>query len=329
MTKPGSQAWNTHRIAAAALLAAATTFAHAQESYPTRPVKVIVPFPPGSIADLLPRVVTEKLAARWGQPVVIENRPGASGNIGAETVAKAEPDGYTLLASPPPPIAINQSLYPKLGFDPGALVPVTIIGSVPNVLVVNAGVKASSVAELITAARANPDKLSYASTGNGGTPHLTMERLKAVAGVRLVHVPYKGLPPAVTDLLAGRVDAMFLNLADALRHVKPGRLKALAVASGKRVAELPDVPTLSETYSGFVSVTWFAFVAPPGTSPEIAAKLSGAIAETLRLPEVAKSLHELNIDPIGSTPAQSGAFIKEEIDRWHSVIVAAHVQPDD
>jgi tripartite-type tricarboxylate transporter receptor subunit TctC len=317
------------RVATAALLVAATTVAHAQDNYPNRPIKVIVPFPPGSMADLLPRVVTEKLSARWGQPVIIENRPGASGNIGAEAVSKADPDGYTLLASPPPPIAINQSLYPKLAFDPGAFVPVTVIGSVPNVLVVNPGVSASSLGELIAAARATPDKFSYASTGNGGTPHLTMERLKALAGVRLVHVPYKGLPPAVTDLLAGRVDAMFLNLGDVVRHVKAGRLKALAVASDRRVADLPDVPALSETFPGFVSVTWFAFVAPPKTSPEIAAKLSSAIAETLRFPEVASRLRELAIEPVGGSPVQTAAFIKDEIERWRSIIVAAHVKPDN
>jgi tripartite-type tricarboxylate transporter receptor subunit TctC len=281
------------------------------------------------MADLLPRVVTERLSARWGQPVIIENRPGASGNIGAEAVAKADPDGYTLLASPPPPIAINQSLYPRLAFDPGAFVPVTVIGSVPNVLVVHPGVSASSLGELIAEAHANPDKLSYASTGNGGTPHLTMERLKDLAGVHLVHVPYKGLPPAITDLLAGRVDAMFLNLGDVIRHVKAGRLKALAVGSDRRVAELPDVPALSDKFPGFVSVTWFAFVAPPKTSPEIAERLSSAIAETLRLPEVAGRLRELDIEPVGGSPAQTAAFIKGEIERWRSIIVAAHVKPDN
>jgi tripartite-type tricarboxylate transporter receptor subunit TctC len=319
----------THRIAGALLFFAGSTLAQAQSGYPNRPIKVVVPFAPGSMADVLPRLVVEKLSVRWGQPVIIDNRPGASGNIGAEAVARADPDGYTLLASPPPPIAINQSLYPNLAFDPGAFVPVTIIGSVPNVLVVHPSVATSSLDALIAASRANPEKFSFASTGSGGTPHLTMERLKALAGIRMVHVPYKGLAPAMTDLLAGRVDVMFLNLGDASRHIQASRLRALAVASERRIAALPDVPTLSETFAGFVSISWFAFVAPPKTSPEIAAKVASAITETLRLPDVVSRLRELYIEPMGGSPEQTAAFIKEEIERWRSIIVAAGIKADD
>ena len=301
----------------------------AQEAYPNRPVKIVVPFPPGSAADTLPRLIAEKLATRWGQPVVVENRLGAAGNIGADAVAKATPDGYTLLASPPPPIAINQSLYQNLSFDPGAFVAVSIIGSAPNVLAVNADLPATTLTQLIALAHARPGGLNYASTGSGSTPHLSMERLKALTSAPMVHIPHKGLPPAIVDLLAGRVDVMFLNLGDAMRHVRSGKLRVIAVASEQRVAELPGVPALVETYSGFVSTAWYAFVAPPNTPPRVIATLSGAIAETLQQPDVVKRLRDMSIDPVGGSPAQAAAFIQEEIKRWHKIIVSVGIKADE
>jgi tripartite-type tricarboxylate transporter receptor subunit TctC len=310
----------------AVLLVAAPAGALAQDNYPSRMIKIIVPVPPGASVDILPRIVAEKLAARWGQPVIVENRLGGALNIGAEAVAKAEPDGYTLLATPPPPLAINQSLYPKLGFDPNAFVPVTVIAAISNVLVANPKVPFSTIQGLIAFAKANPGKLTYASSGAGSTPHLAMELLKGKAGIEIVHVPYKGLLP--TDLLAGHVDLMFNNLGNTLPHIKSGALKVLAVGSEKRLAAFPDVPAMSEIFSGFVSTTWVAVVAPPKSPPEIATKLSAAIAETLRLPDVAKRIQDLSMTPVGSAPAETAAFIQEERERWRKVIVSAGIKPD-
>ena len=272
------------QLVGAVLLAVAPAGALAQDNYPSRMIKIIVPVPPGASVEILPRIVAEKLAARWGQPVIVENRLGGALNIGAEAVAKAEPDGYTLLATPPPPLAINQSLYPRLAFDPKAFVPVTVMASMPNVLVASPKVPFSTIQGLVAFAKAHPGKLSYASSGAGSTPHLAMELLKSRAGIELVHVPYKGLLP--TDLLAGHVDLMFNNLGNTLPHIKNGALKVLAVASEKRLAALPDVPALLEMFPAFVSTTWVAVVAPPKSSPEIAGKLSVAMAEILRLPDV-------------------------------------------
>ena len=237
-----------------ALLACAATQFHAapafaQSDYPSRAVKIVVPFPPGATVDTLPRIVAEKLAARWGQPVVVENRAGAAGNLGAEVVARAEPDGHTLLSSPPPPLAINQALYPKLPFDPAAFVPVTVLAEVANVLLVKKGL-APSLKALIETAKANPGKLNYASAGNGSTTHLTMEWLKILGGVNIVHVPYRGSAPALTDLLGGQVDMMFDNLGNTLQHIQDGKLDAVAVGSAQRLKALPDVPTLGEIFPG-------------------------------------------------------------------------------
>ncbi len=312
------------QLVGAVLLAVAPAGALAQDNYPSRMIKIIVPVPPGASVEILPRIVAEKLAARWGQPVIVENRLGGALNIGAEAVAKAEPDGYTLLATPPPPLAINQSLYPRLAFDPKAFVPVTVMASMPNVLVASPKVPFSTIQGLVAFAKAHPGKLSYASSGAGSTPHLAMELLKSRAGIELVHVPYKGLLP--TDLLAGHVDLMFNNLGNTLPHIKNGALKVLAVASEKRLAALPDVPALLEMFPAFVSTTWVAVVAPPKSSPEIAGKLSVAMAEILRLPDVVLRLQDLSMTPVGSTPAETTAFIQEERERWHQVIVSAGIK---
>jgi len=300
----------------------------AQGDYPGRPIRIIVPIPPGATADSLPRIVGEKLAAKWGQPVVVENRPGAALNIGAEAVARAEPDGYTLLATPPSPLTVNQSLYSRLAYDPAAFVPVTVMATLPNVLMIHPRVPVSTLPELIAYAKQNPDRLTYASSGVGGTPHLSMELLKTLAGFQAVHVPYKGLAPALTDLMAGHVDMMFDNLGNAYAPVTSGRLKALGVGSKERIPALPDVPAIAEVFPGFLSTTWFALVAPPGTPPAIAAKLSAAIAGIIREPDVARRFDELSSTPVGSTPAETAAFIREERERWHKVIVAAGIKPE-
>lgn len=315
-------------LAVLAILPALPMHAAAQESYPDRPIRIVVPFAAGSVADLFPRIVAEKLAEQWKQPVVIEIRVGASGNIGAEAVARSQPDGYTLLASAPPPLAINQSLFAKLPFDPGAFAPITVLAAVPNVLVVSPSVPVSTVQELLAYARANPDRLTYASTGNGGTPHLTTERLKAAAAVRIVHVPYKGIPSAVLDLVAGRVDIMFANVSGVLPHVKDGKLKVIAVASAGRIEALPEVPTMQETLPGFVSDTWFAVVAPPGTPAAVVEKLSSAIREILRTPDVVAKYRQLGATPVGGSPVETKAFMKQETERWAEVIRAAGIKPD-
>src|SRR2546425_143528 len=271
-----------------ALLVAALLVAfplHAQD-WPAKAVRIIVPFPAGGSADLLPRAVAEKLTEKWGQPVIVDNRPGAAGNIGADTVFRAEPDGYTLLSSPPPPLVINKLLYPKLSYDPSQFVPITVIGAIPNVLLVHPRVGANSVAELIALAKQNPGKLNYASQGSGTTSHLTAELFKSMAGgLRITHVPYKGTAPALTDLLGGQVDMMCDNLGVSLPHVRSGKLRALAVASRKRFAALPEVPALAEALPGFESLAWFGIVAPPKTPGAIAEKISFSVMEILGMPE--------------------------------------------
>jgi tripartite-type tricarboxylate transporter receptor subunit TctC len=303
--------------------------ATAQDVYPSRLIKIVVPFPAGTTADAIPRIVAEKLTARWSQPIIVENRPGATGNIGAEIVAKADPDGYTLLSSAPPPLAINQSLYAKLGYDASKFVPISLMAVVPNVLVVNPNVRAGTLAELIALAKTKPDELSYGSTGPGGTPQLTMEMLKLDSGASFRDIPYRrGIAPALIDLLGGRLDAMFVNISDALPHIRAGTLRALGVTTERRIAELADVPAIAESFPGFYSATWYAMMAPPQTPPDIAAKLAAAVVETLKLPDVAGKLREQSMIVTASSPAETEAFIRQEIGRWRDVIVKAGIKPE-
>jgi len=286
-----------------------------------------VPFPAGGSADLMPRVVAEKLAEKWGQPVIVDNRPGAAGNIGADAVYRAEPDGYTLMSSPPPPLVINRLLYPKLSYDASQFVPITVIGAIPNVLLVHPNVGANSVAELIAIARQNPGKLNYASQGGGSTSHLAAELFKSMAGgLEITHIPYKGTAPALTDLLAGQVDMMCDNLGVSLAHVRAGKLKALAVASKQRFPGLPNVPALAETLPGFESIAWFGIVAPPKTSPAIAERVATAVQQALQLAEVRKRLADLSAEPMGLGPGETAAFMRQEVERWGAVIRAAGVK---
>ena len=290
-------------------------------------MRIIVPFPAGGSADLLPRVIGESLQKQWGQSVIVDNRPGAAGNIGAATVYQAEPDGYTLLSAPPPPLVINRLLYPKLAYDSTQFVPMTVIAAIPNVLLVHPKVNANSVAELIALAKSNPGKLNYASQGSGATSHLTTELFKSMAGgLNITHVPYKGTAPALADLLAGQVDMMVDNLGVSLPHVKSGKLRALAVASSRRFRTLPDVPALAETLPGFESVAWFGIVGPPKTPGAVAQKVAAGVAEALRNPEVLKRLAEMTAEPMGLTPAETAAFMKQETERWGGVIRSAGVR---
>ena len=315
-------------LAAAALLLAGPVSVTAQRDYPSRTIKIVVPAPPGSNLDTVPRIIADKLAAHWGHPVIIENKPGAAQNLGAEAVAKSEPDGYTLLATPQGPLVISQHFFPKLGFDPTAFVPVSIVASQPLVLVAHPKLPVSNLKELVASAKASPKRISFASAGIGSSPHLTGEMLKSAAGIDFVHVPYKGLAPAMTDLLAGHVDIMFNNLSNALPQIKDGNLKALGVASDRRIPELPDLPAVAEMFPGFYSTSWFAVVAPPKTPASIAAKLSEAIAEILRQPDVIERFRALSSTPVGTSPVETAAFLRKESERWRQVIVAASIKPE-
>jgi tripartite-type tricarboxylate transporter receptor subunit TctC len=301
----------------------------AQDSYPNRLIKIVVPFFAGTTADQIPRIIGDKLSAKWGQPVIIENKPGATGNIGAELVARAEPDGYTLLSTAAPPLAINPTLYSKLSFDASAFVPITLMTLVPNVLVVTPKTGVSSLHEFIALAKEKQGQLLYASTGPGGTPTLAMEMLKLRSGANLRDIPFRqGTGPALLDMLGGRIDAMFVNISEALPHIRSGSLKALGVTTEKRLPQLPDVPAIAETFPGFYSTTWYAMVAPPKTPTEIAAKLSATIGDILHLPDVTHRLADQSMVVVAANPAETRAFIEKETERWREVIKAAGIKLD-
>jgi tripartite-type tricarboxylate transporter receptor subunit TctC len=328
--RPSLATIRTGLIAATLLGAfvAATAVAAAQGNYPSRLIKIVVPVPPGAFADTLPRVIGEKLAALWGQPVIIENRPGAASNLGAEAVAKAAPDGYTLLATPPGPLVVNQSLYAKLPFDPETFVPVTVMAALPYVLLANPALPFSNVAEFVAYAKANPDKLNFGSAGIGSPPHLAMEWLKTLAGIRMTHVPYRGSGPALADLVAGHVGLMFDNVGNPVPLIRDGKVRALGVASEQPIAALPDVAPIAETFPSFKVTTWFAIVAPPKTPPEIAAKLSSAFGEILRMPDVVRRIHDSYGTPVGGSPADTATLIRTETERWRAIVQAAGIKPE-
>ncbi len=316
-------AWLVSLLTLSALSSAATQAA----DYPDRTVKIVVPYAAGGTADAIPRLVGEWLSRKWGQPVVIESRSGAAGNIGADFVYHAKPDGYTLLATPPPPLVINQNLYPNLGYDPARFEPVIVMAHVPNALLVNPkNLKASNVAELIAYLQRNPDKVTAATQGNGTTSHLTAELFQVMAKVKLRSIPYRGSSPALSGLLAGDVDLMFDNLGVSLPLVKAGSLKLLAVASSRRLDALADVPTLAETLPGFEAVAWYAIAAPPGTPQAITEKINADVNEALRQPEIQERLKSLSAETFGGSREKAAAYMKEEIQRWDNVIKAAGVK---
>jgi tripartite-type tricarboxylate transporter receptor subunit TctC len=297
------------------------------EDYPDRPVKIIVPFAPGGTADAVPRLVGDWLSRKWGQPVVIENRTGAGGNIGAEAAYHSAPDGYTLLSSPPPPLVINQNLYPNLGFDPAKFEPIIVMAHVPNALFVNPKkLKASSVSELVEYLQRNPEKFTAATQGNGTTSHLTAELFQVMAKVKLRFIPYRGSAPALQGLLAGDVDLMFDNLGVSLPLVEAGQLKLLAVASPQRLPSLPDVPTMAEILPGFEAVAWYAIVAPPGTPESIIGKINADVNEALRQPELQDRLKKLSAVIFGGSPEKAANYMRQEVKRWGDVIKAADIK---
>jgi tripartite-type tricarboxylate transporter receptor subunit TctC len=303
--------------------------ASAQGTFPTRTVKIIVPFPGGGINDVLARIVGDKLQAKWGQPIVIENKTGAGGNIGADLAYQSEPDGYTLLLSPPGPLAINRSLYQQLSYKPQEFVPLTVVGSVPNVVIVRKELPVNSLAELIAYIKANPDKASFGSQGNGATPHLTAMMFQGMTGTSMVHIPYRGETLVLNDMMGGHVDVFFGNVAAAQALYRDGRVKVVAVADTRRAPAMPKVPTTAEAgLPGLVSTGWFALAAPPKTAPTLAADIAKAAIEVIKLPEVQAKFRAASVEPIGNSPAETAAFIKEEAQRWSEVIKKNNIVVD-
>jgi tripartite-type tricarboxylate transporter receptor subunit TctC len=303
----------------------------ANSQWPQKPVRIIVPFAPGGASDLMPRLVGEKLSAMWGQPVVIENRPGAAGNIGMEAGAKSPPDGYTLLSAPNGNLVVNPHMYSKLAYDVFKdLAPVTRIAAVQNVLVVHPDIPATTVKELVTLARAKPGTLNFASPGNGSQAHVAVELMKMQLGLDLVHVPYQGVGPAMKDLLGGRISLMVAQVPSALAHIKAGKLRALGVASAAPLPALPEVPTVAAAapLPGFEAVSWYALMAPAGTPTEVIGRIHSDVVKALQLPEVKDRLAGMGADPSGESPAELAARIKSEYDRWGEVVRKANIRAD-
>jgi tripartite-type tricarboxylate transporter receptor subunit TctC len=307
----------------AAGLAAAGT-AHA-DVYPSKSIRFVVAFPPGGGTDIIARSIAQKLSERLSQQVVVDNRPGAGGNIGTDIVAKSAPDGYTMLMGSAGPLAINASLFASMPFDPQRdLAPVTLAASTPNVLVVNPSLKVTTVTELIALAKANPGRINFASSGFGTPAHLAGELFNSMAGVKLVHVPYKGASPALADLLGGQVQLMFSTMPPALPHVKDGKLRALAVTSLKRSPAAPELPTMDEAaLPGFEANTWHGVVLPAGAQAEVVTRLNREIVAILHLPDVVERLSAQGAEPVGSTPEEFAAYIRSETVKWAKVVRAS------
>ncbi len=310
-------------LAAAALGLATYAGASSAQTYPAKTVRVIVPFPPGAGVDITTRLVIPKLSDAFGQQFIADNRPGAAGNIGAEIAARAPADGYTLLSAGAPS-AISQSLYPKLGYN---LIrdfePVAFMASVPFILVVHPSLPVKNVKDLVALAKTKRGELTYASTGSGSTPHLTAEILRGLAGIEIVHVPYKGTPPAVTDLISGNVTFMFANSLSVLPHVQSNRLRALGVTSAKRNATTPALPTIAETYPGFESATWFALFAPAGTPREIVTRLNAAVNKAVQMSDVREKFMAQGAETLSGTSEQVAAYVKSEVAKWAKVVKAS------
>jgi tripartite-type tricarboxylate transporter receptor subunit TctC len=306
------------------------SFSAGAQQYPSKPVRVIIPYPPGSTPDIVGRTLSTKLQEGFGQPFVVENRTGAGGNIGAEAVAKAPADGYTLLIGVNGPAAINKFLYKNLGYDSDKdLLPVSLLASAPQMLVVAPSVAANDFKSFIAHLRGNPGRLSYASVGSGSASHLTMELLKSDAKVFVVHIPYRGFPPAVTDMLAGNIEAMFAIVPAVLPHVKAGKMKALAVTGLKRSALAPEVPSVAELgFAQLESLAWIGLLAPAGTPAAVVGRLHAEGAKAMRGQDVREALGRQGFDVIGSSPAEFSAWIRAEQAKWSKVIKASGATAD-
>jgi tripartite-type tricarboxylate transporter receptor subunit TctC len=299
------------------------------QSYPTKPIRMIVAYPPGGGTDIVGRMVAQKLSENLGQTVVIDNRGGAAGNIGSEIAARSAPDGYTILMGNVAPNAINVSLYAKLGYDPVKdFEPVSLVASTPNILVVHPSLAVRSVADLVALARAKPATLNYPSAGLGSSSHLAGELFDSIAAVKMVHVPYKGGGPALTDLLGGQVQLMFATMPAAMPHVRSGKLRAIAVTSVRRSQAMPELPTIGETLKGYDASTWYGVLAPARTPRVIVTALHGEIVKVLGVAETRDRLLAQGFEPVGSTPGEFGAYIKSEISKWGRVIKAAGIKSE-
>jgi len=301
----------------------------AQSAYPNKPMRMIVPYPPGGPTDVLGRIVAQKLSESLGQQVVVENRPGASGMIGSEIVAKAAPDGYTLLTNASIHV-INPSLYPKMSFDVlRDFAPVSLIAQVPLILVVNPGLPVKSVRDLIALAKAEPNRLNFGSSGNAAAPHLAGESFKIATGVQMQHVPYKGSAPALTDLIGGQVQLIFDSMPSAMPHVKSGKIKALAVTTAKRSPTVPDLPTIAESgVPGFDISTWYGVWAPAGTPKDIIHKLAAEMAKALQQPAVRERLAALGAEPVGNSPEEFAAYCQSELAKWSKIVKESGARAD-
>lgn len=311
----------------AALAAGMWPLAHAQSG---RPMRIVVPFTPGGSTDILARALAPKMQQALGVNVVVENKPGAGGSLGAAEVSKAAADGNTLLMGHIGTLGVNPSIYPNLPYDPiKSFAPVAYVARVPNVLVVNANSPIKTFKDLIDSAKAKPGRLTYSSGGNGSAAHITFESLKLRTKIFMLHIPYRGTAPSITDLIAGQVDATFTGAPAVLPHLKSGRLRALAVSSSARIAVLPDVPTVAEGgYPGFEADQWYGLVAPAGTPADVVARLNGIVNRSLALPDVAQQLATEGAVPVPTTPAAFGELIAREIPRWREVVKAGNVKPD-
>jgi tripartite-type tricarboxylate transporter receptor subunit TctC len=322
------------RLAHAAIAAIAVTVfagsAIAQAMFPNKPIRIVVPFPPGGTTDILARAAAQKMTEAWKEQVVVDNRPGAGGNIGAELVAKAPPDGYTMLMGTVGTHAINPSLYAKMPYDHVKdFAPVILVASVPNVLVVHPSVPANTVQELIAYAKANPGKINFASSGSGTSIHLAGELFKTMAGVQMAHVPYKGSAPAIADLVGGQVQIMFDNLPSALPQIKGGRLRALAVTSAQRAPALPDVPTVAESgLPGFEASSWFGLLAPAGSPRDAIVKVNGEVDRWLASPEAKEKLTSQGANAAGGSPEDFARHIAAETAKWQQVVKASGAKVD-
>ncbi|WP_237173214.1 Bug family tripartite tricarboxylate transporter substrate binding protein [Paracandidimonas lactea] len=315
-------------VAVAAVTLAAAVPGHAAEAYPDQPIRLIVPFPPGGPTDAMARRLAEGLVKPLGQTVIVENKAGAGGNIGAEYVANAKPDGYTLLFGTSGPLAINISLYKKLGYDPRtSFAPIVRIGYLPNILVVNPKVPAKDLKELVLYAKAHPDTLSFASSGNGASSHLAGVLFNELAGTKILHVPYRGTGPALNDLLGGQVSMAFTDILTALPHIKSGTLRPIGLATAQRSPVLPDLPTLAEQgLNGYDVSVFFGIVAPKDTPAAVVQKLNAAFNQAMSDPEIQKTLSAQGIVRADdTTPEGLATFIAQEVDKWSKTIKSAHI----
>jgi tripartite-type tricarboxylate transporter receptor subunit TctC len=300
----------------------------AQEPFPSRTVKIVVPAAPGSTTDTLARMVADQLSQKWGKAAIVENIPGGAMNIGAGNVARATPDGYTLLIAPPSPLSFNHLLYRDPGYDPSKFVPITMLAKIPNVLVVRKDLPAATLQDLIAYGKANPGKLSYASQGVGSTAHLSAAQLEVQAGIKMVHVPYRGAQPALTDVVAGHVDMFFDTLATSVPLYRDNKVKLMGVADLQRAAVVPDVPTFSEAaLPGFKSITWFGLVAPPATSAALAERINRDVVDSLKSREVGDMLRKISLEAGATSPAETTKFFADEAAQWSKVIKEAGIEP--